>query len=59
MRRRRLTRRPSPASTTPSGRGVDHAADTDAGAELFAAAGALIEIAAEAESDRVTLIRSR
>ena len=47
MRRRRLTRRPFARVYYAGGRSVDHAADSDAGAELFAAAGRLIEIAAE------------
>lgn len=47
IRRRRLTRRPFARVYYASGRSVDHAADSDAGAELFAAAGRMIEIAAE------------
>jgi hypothetical protein len=47
MRRRRLTRRPFARVYYVGGRSVDHPADSDAGAELFAAAGRLIEIAAE------------
>ena len=45
MRRRRLTRRPFARLYYPSGRSADHAADGEAGAELFAAAGRLIELA--------------
>jgi hypothetical protein len=45
VRRRRLTRRPFARVYHPSGRSADHAADSDAGAELFAAAGRLIELA--------------
>jgi hypothetical protein len=47
MRRRRLTRRPFARLYYASGRSVDHAVDSEAGAELFAAAGRMIEIAAE------------
>lgn len=47
MRRRRLTRRPFARLYYPGGRGAEHAPETDAGARLFAAAGELIEIAAE------------
>ena len=45
MRRRRLTRQPFARLYYPSGRSADHAADSEAGAELFAAAGRLIELA--------------
>ena len=45
MRRRRLTRKPFARLYYPSGRSADHAADSEAGAELFAAAGRLIELA--------------
>ena len=47
MRRRRLTRRPFARVYYADGRSIDHAADSDAGAELFGAAGRLIELAAE------------
>jgi hypothetical protein len=47
MRRRRLVRRPFARVYYSDGCAADHAADSDAGAELFAAAGRLIEIAAE------------
>ena len=47
MRRRRLTRRPFARAYYASGRSIDHAPDSNAGAELFAAAGRMIEIAAE------------
>ena len=45
MRRRRLTRQPFARVYYPSGQSADHAADSDAGADLFAAAGRLIELA--------------
>lgn len=45
LRRRRLTRRPFARLYYPSGRAIDHAADSEAGAELFEAAGLLIEAA--------------
>jgi hypothetical protein len=45
MRRRRLTRRPFARVYYDGGRSADHAADSTAGAELFAAAGRLIEVA--------------
>lgn len=47
MRRRRLTRQPFARLYYASGRSADHSADSEAGAELFAAAGRLIELAAE------------
>ncbi len=47
MRRRRLTRRPFARLYYADGRGAEHAADTDAGRQLFDAAGELIEIAAD------------
>lgn len=47
MRRRRLTRKPFARLYYADGRSVDHAADSEAGAELFAAAGRLIELAAK------------
>jgi len=45
LRRRRLTRRPFARVYYPSGRAVDYATDSEVGAELFAAAGRLIEVA--------------
>jgi hypothetical protein len=45
MRRRRVSRRPFARLYYPNGRSSDHAGDSAAGAELFAAAGGLIEIA--------------
>jgi hypothetical protein len=45
IRRRRLARRPFARLHYPGGRGSDHAADSPSGAELFVAAGRLIEIA--------------
>ena len=45
MRRRRLTRRPFARVYYASGDSIDYAADSEVGAELFAAAGRLIEAA--------------
>lgn len=45
MRRRRVARKPFARLYYPQGRAADHAADSIAGAELFAAAGRLIEVA--------------
>lgn len=45
MRRRRASRRPFARLYYPEGRAGDHAADSLTGAELFAAAGRLIELA--------------
>jgi len=45
MRRRRVSRRPFARLYYPNGNGADHADDSVAGAELFAAAGELIELA--------------
>lgn len=45
MRRRRVARRPFARLYYPSGRASDHAGDSSAGAELFVAAGRLIEVA--------------
>lgn len=47
MRRRRVARRPFARLYYAGGRSADHAADTVAGAELFVAAGRLIELAGE------------
>jgi hypothetical protein len=46
-RRRRVSRRPFARIYYPGGRAADHAADSEAGGELFAAAGRLIELAGE------------
>jgi hypothetical protein len=45
MRRRRVSRQPFARLYYPEGRASDHAADSFAGAELFVAAGRLIEVA--------------
>lgn len=45
MRRRRIARRPFARLYYSSGRSSDHAGDSRAGAELFVAAGRLIEVA--------------
>jgi len=45
MRRRRASRRPFARLYFAEGRAEDHAADTEAGGELFVAAGRLIEVA--------------
>ena len=45
MRRRRVARRPFAHLYYPGGRSADHAQDSTAGAELFVAAGRLIEVA--------------
>jgi hypothetical protein len=45
MRRRRVSRQPFARLYYPNGRSADHAGDSSAGAELFAAAGGLIEVA--------------
>ena len=45
MRRRRVSRRPFARLYYGGGRSADHAADSAAGGELFAAAGRLIEVA--------------
>lgn len=45
MRRRRLSRQPFARLYYDGGRASDHAADSPAGAELFVAAGRLIELA--------------
>jgi hypothetical protein len=45
MRRRRIARRPFARLYYAGGRSADHADDTRAGAELFVAAGRLIEVA--------------
>jgi len=44
-RRRRVSRRPFARLYYPEGRAGDHAGDSRAGAELFVAAGRLIEVA--------------
>lgn len=45
MRRRRVARRPFARLYYAGGRSADHAHDSDSGAELFVAAGRLIEVA--------------
>lgn len=45
VRRRRVSRKPFARLYYPEGRARDHAADSVAGAELFVAAGRLIEVA--------------
>ena len=45
MRRRRVARRPFARLYYPGGRSADHAEDSHSGAELFVAAGRLIEVA--------------
>jgi hypothetical protein len=45
MRRRRVARRPFARLYYPDGRSADHAQDSAGGAELFVAAGRLIELA--------------
>jgi hypothetical protein len=45
MRRRRVARRPFARLYYAGGRSSDHAGDSTAGAELFVAAGRLIEVA--------------
>ena len=45
MRRRRASRRPFARHYYPGGRSHDHAEGSPAGAELFGAAGRLIEVA--------------
>jgi hypothetical protein len=45
MRRRRVARRPFARLYYSGGRSADHAQDSTAGAELFVAAGRLIEVA--------------
>jgi len=47
MRRRRVSRRPFARLYYPGGRSADHAQDSSSGAELFVAAGRLIEVASE------------
>lgn len=47
MRRRRVARRPFARLYYPNGRSADHAQDSRSGAELFVAAGRLIEVASE------------
>ena len=49
MRRRRHTRRPFARIHYAGGRSCDHASDTIVGAELFTAAGRVIEAAARPE----------
>lgn len=49
MRRRRVARRPFARLYYPKGRSADHAQDSESGAELFVAAGRLIEVAGRRE----------
>jgi hypothetical protein len=49
MRRRRVARRPFARLYYPNGRSADHAQDSTHGAELFVAAGRLIEVAGSNE----------
>ena len=49
MRRRRISRRPFARLYYPHGRSADHALDSSSGAELFVAAGRLIEVAGKKE----------
>jgi hypothetical protein len=49
MRRRRISRRPFARLYYPQGRSADHAGDSTSGAELFVAAGRLIEVAGKKE----------
>jgi hypothetical protein len=49
MRRRRVARRPFARLYYPRGRSADHAEDSRSGAELFVAAGRLIEVAGKKE----------
>ncbi|MGN6587079.1 MAG: hypothetical protein ACTHKT_06335 [Solirubrobacterales bacterium] len=62
MRRRRVARRPFARLYYPNGRSADHAQDSKSGAELFVAAGRLIEVASERgareRSDRAKRDRS-
>lgn len=50
MRRRRVARRPFARLYYPSGRSRDQAGDSVSGAELFVAAGRLIEVAGKKPS---------
>ncbi|HEX5758945.1 MAG TPA: hypothetical protein VF121_07090 [Thermoanaerobaculia bacterium] len=52
MRRRRAARRPFARLYYAGGRSADHAGDTTKGAELFVAAGKLIEVAGPRPRDR-------
>ena len=49
MRRRRISRQPFARLYYPHGRSADHAQDSRRGAELFVAAGRLIEVAGKRE----------
>jgi hypothetical protein len=51
MRRRRLTRRPFARVYYASGDSIDYPADSEIGAELFAAAGRLIDVAGRRTED--------
>ena len=50
MRRRRIQRKPFARLYYPGGRAAEYPADSTAGAELFAAAGRLIEVAGKGRS---------
>ncbi|HWC48308.1 MAG TPA: hypothetical protein VG448_05455 [Solirubrobacterales bacterium] len=52
MRRRRVARRPFARLYYAGGRSADHAQDSTAGAELFVAAGRLIEVAGPKKGTR-------
>jgi hypothetical protein len=51
MRRRRALRRPFARLYYSGGRASDHASDSEAGGELFVAAGRLIELATESSAE--------
>lgn len=59
MRRRRVARRPFARLYYAKGRASDHAADSQAGGELFVAAGRLIEVAGRERgaSERASLFQ--
>jgi hypothetical protein len=52
MRRRRVSRRPFARLYYSNGRSADSAGDSSAGAELFVAAGRLIEVAGKKQKGR-------
>ena len=52
MRRRRIARKPFARLYYAGGRSADHAHDSNAGAELFTAAGRLIELAGRRPSPK-------
>jgi hypothetical protein len=59
MRRRRVSRRPFARLYYRGGRAADHAADSEAGGELFVAAGRLIELAGRQRGTRDRAKRER